>query len=184
MSKYAITKKHPGRASAIITAIGIDQPLISNKQITTQLKYNALWDTGATATCISNKIVQELGLKPITYTQVYGVNGQSQAPVFVVSVHVLSEGKLVVPQQRVILANLESQDFDVIIGMDIISQGDFAISGYQGKSCFSFRYPALEEIDFLKNKTIMNETPTSPSRNKPCPCGSGKKYKHCHGKNE
>jgi preprotein translocase subunit SecA len=21
-------------------------------------------------------------------------------------------------------------------------------------------------------------------RNEPCPCGSGKKYKHCHGKNE
>lgn len=22
----------------------------------------------------------------------------------------------------------------------------------------------------------------SPNRNDPCPCGSGKKYKHCHGK--
>ena len=22
------------------------------------------------------------------------------------------------------------------------------------------------------------------SRNNPCPCGSGKKYKHCHGKHE
>ncbi|MFN3868260.1 MAG: SEC-C metal-binding domain-containing protein [Hyphomicrobiaceae bacterium] len=22
------------------------------------------------------------------------------------------------------------------------------------------------------------------SRNAPCPCGSGKKYKHCHGKHE
>jgi preprotein translocase subunit SecA len=23
-----------------------------------------------------------------------------------------------------------------------------------------------------------------PSRNQSCPCGSGKKYKHCHGKHE
>jgi preprotein translocase subunit SecA len=23
-----------------------------------------------------------------------------------------------------------------------------------------------------------------PSRNQPCPCGSGKKFKHCHGKHE
>ncbi|MDR0233199.1 MAG: SEC-C domain-containing protein, partial [Zoogloeaceae bacterium] len=21
-----------------------------------------------------------------------------------------------------------------------------------------------------------------PGRNEPCPCGSGKKYKHCHGR--
>ena len=23
-----------------------------------------------------------------------------------------------------------------------------------------------------------------PSRNQPCPCGTGKKYKHCHGRHE
>ena len=32
------------------------------------------------------------------------------------------------------------------------------------------------------NKTIVNETP-KVGRNDPCPCGSGKKYKNCHGKN-
>ena len=32
------------------------------------------------------------------------------------------------------------------------------------------------------NKTIVNETPKI-GRNDPCPCGSGKKYKNCHGKN-
>ena len=32
------------------------------------------------------------------------------------------------------------------------------------------------------NKTIVNESP-KVGRNDPCPCGSGKKYKNCHGKN-
>ena len=32
------------------------------------------------------------------------------------------------------------------------------------------------------NKTIVNEEPKI-GRNDPCPCGSGKKYKNCHGKN-
>ena len=32
------------------------------------------------------------------------------------------------------------------------------------------------------NKTIVNDTPKI-GRNDPCPCGSGKKYKNCHGKN-
>ena len=46
-----------------------------------------------------------------------------------------------------------------------------------------------------KNKTIINKTknieidPNNPNtwgkvgRNELCPCGSGKKYKNCHGKN-
>ena len=32
------------------------------------------------------------------------------------------------------------------------------------------------------NKTIVNAEPKI-GRNDPCPCGSGKKYKNCHGKN-
>jgi preprotein translocase subunit SecA len=32
-----------------------------------------------------------------------------------------------------------------------------------------------------KPKTIRREKP-KVGRNDPCPCGSGKKYKHCHGK--
>ena len=34
--------------------------------------------------------------------------------------------------------------------------------------------------DELKNPTVRYEQPR-PGRNDPCPCGSGKKYKKCHG---
>ena len=34
--------------------------------------------------------------------------------------------------------------------------------------------------DELKNPTVRYETPR-PGLNDPCPCGSGKKYKKCHG---
>ena len=34
--------------------------------------------------------------------------------------------------------------------------------------------------DELKNPTVRYEAPR-PGRNEPCPCGSGKKYKKCHG---
>ena len=33
----------------------------------------------------------------------------------------------------------------------------------------------------LPRVTVRRETP-KVGRNEPCPCGSGKKYKHCHGK--
>jgi len=36
--------------------------------------------------------------------------------------------------------------------------------------------------DELKNPTVRYEAPR-PGRNDPCPCGSGRKYKKCHGLN-
>jgi preprotein translocase subunit SecA len=33
----------------------------------------------------------------------------------------------------------------------------------------------------LSNAAMANQVPVV-GRNDPCPCGSGKKYKHCHGK--
>ena len=40
-----------------------------------------------------------------------------------------------------------------------------------------------------KNKTVSNNSDnvvrpewSNVSRNSPCPCGSGKKFKHCHGR--
>ena len=39
-----------------------------------------------------------------------------------------------------------------------------------------------EQIKSEVNKTVVNEGP-KVGRNDPCPCGSGKKYKNCHGKN-
>jgi len=68
--------------------------------------------------------------------------------------------------------------------MDVISLGDFAVTNFNGKTMFSFRTPSMAEIDFTKHshiEPIRNES-NKTGRNDPCPCGSGKKYKHCHGK--
>jgi hypothetical protein len=34
--------------------------------------------------------------------------------------------------------------------MDIIAMGDFAITNSDGRSCWTFRMPSVEEIDFVK----------------------------------
>jgi hypothetical protein len=73
----------------------------------------------------------------------------------------------------------------VLIGMDIIGQGDFAISNYEGRTKFSFRIPTLEHIELTGiGRTKSPEISQKPhlGRNDPCYCGSGKKYKKCHGK--
>lgn len=40
------------------------------------------------------------------------------------------------------------RDHDALIGMDIISMGDFAVSNYNGKTAFTFRMPSQGVIDF------------------------------------
>lgn len=39
---------------------------------------------------------------------------------------------------------------DILIDMDIIPKGAFAITNYNGKTVFTFRYPSLECINFVK----------------------------------
>ncbi len=43
-------------------------------------------------------------------------------------------------------------DADVLIGMDVIANGDFAVTNHQGKTLMSFRMPSVECIDFVKQK--------------------------------
>jgi len=53
------------------------------------------------------------------------------------------------------------------------------LSGYDHLAQDMSKQPQAGETQ--KVKQIVRETP-KVGRNDPCPCGSGKKYKHCHGK--
>ena len=44
----------------------------------------------------------------------------------------------------------DSDEYDVVIGMDVICNGDFAITNQDDKTTFSFRIPSEVEIDFSK----------------------------------
>ena len=39
-------------------------------------------------------------------------------------------------------------DYDLIIGMDIITLGDFVISNKDNQTWFAFRYPSSDHIEF------------------------------------
>ncbi len=43
-------------------------------------------------------------------------------------------------------------------------------------------FAAEEEAEPQEEKALEAPPPSKPGRNDPCPCGSGKKYKKCHGK--
>ena len=76
-----------------------------------------------------------------------------------------------------------NKDIGMLIGMDIITTGDFSITNYNEHTTMSFRTPSIQTIDFVRGmKEGVNVVKDKiPGRNDPCPCGSGKKYKHCCG---
>ncbi len=108
-------------------------------------QYEAIWDTGATASVITEKIISECGLKPISVAKVHGANGEYLTEVYLISL--LLPNRVGFNVLRVTKGRLPG-DCDMLVGMDVISQGDFAVTNYGQKTCFSFRCPSLERIDF------------------------------------
>lgn len=141
----------------------------------------AQWDTGATNTCISKKVVQDLGLVPIGMQRIQTPSGCQTFNTYLVDVELRND--VTVKDIQVIESEIGNQGIDMLIGMDIISLGDFSVSNYNKKTQFTFRIPSQADIDYvqmLKNITPVHTNKTYP--NAPCPCGSGKKYKKCCGK--
>jgi len=182
----AFTAKCSGRANVLISEAHIWQAFhpSSIPKPPKPKKFIAIWDTGATNSVITRKVVDDCGLKPIGMAKVHTASDVRMTAVYFASIFL--PNKVVVPQLRM-AEGVIAGDAEVLIGMDIISQGDFAVTNSDGKTTFSFRMPSIECIDFVKQKPSVAEPQISkPSpkvgRNDPCPCGSGKKYKKCCGK--
>jgi hypothetical protein len=111
-------------------------------------KYLGIWDTGATNSVISQKVVNECALKPIGMTKVHSATEVTECETFLVSI--ILPNKLGVPTVKVTKGLIA--ECDVLIGMDIIGSGDFAISHPDGQTIFSFRLPSSGAIDFVKEK--------------------------------
>ena len=143
-------------------------------------KFFAIWDTGATNTVITERVVKDCGLKPIGMTKIYHVGGET-TDTNVHFINIRLPNNVEVYNLRVTEGILQGQA-DVLIGMDIITKGDFAVTNFKGRTVFSFRSPSTERIDFTKQTSERKKpvnVPPNVGRNNPCPCGSGKKYKNC-----
>ena len=119
-------------------------------------KFIAIWDTGATNTCISAKIAEKLNLTPVGYSKIYTAWGERNTEDYYVDI-VLPNGVLV---QHVRTTKADLSGGDALIWMDIIGLGDFAISkDKNGNMIFSFIIPSQWEIDFVAqvHKENLNE---------------------------
>lgn len=161
--------------SKVSIGLGFDS---SKSAPPTQFDFEAIWDTGATATAISKQVVQVVGLQPIGMTKVHTAAGTRTCNTYLISIMLPNKvGFAAVPVSEVDLTGT-----DVLIGMDVIGSGDFVITNYEGRTVFSYRTPSAGKIDFVEEiKTYNASLFKNTGRNDPCPCGSGKKFKKCHG---
>ncbi|MDM7999311.1 MAG: retroviral-like aspartic protease family protein [Dehalococcoidia bacterium] len=145
-------------------------------------KFIAIWDTGASNSVISQAVVSSCGLKPTGMAKVHTANDDRVAATYLISVWL--PNSVCFTNLRVTEGTIGGSA-DMLIGMDIIGQGDFAVTNYGGNTTFSFRVPSCECIDFVKNRPGQSldsgDRYPGTSRSAPCPCGSGKSYKRCCG---
>lgn len=140
---------------------------------------NALWDTGASSSVITKATAEALKLIPTGTAMLHHAGGQSQKNTYMVNYYLPNEvevkGILVIECDKI-----HDGRCGAIIGMDIITRGDFAITNVNGNTCVSYRVPSIAMIDYVDEARKV--TAAGIGRNDPCWCGSGKKYKRCHGR--
>jgi hypothetical protein len=137
----------------IITDIGISTAFdeYHERQVPTPLKTRALWDTGASHCFITASLARKLDLVPVRRTRVGHAKGSSTEDVYVINLHITPKYYVEV---EVTECQSDISSFDVIIGMEVISQGDFAITSKRGVVTFSFRLPSQTHIDFTIDSKV------------------------------
>lgn len=108
----------------------------------------AAWDTGSTYSCISPEFAKQLNLKSLSDDKLHTPYGIIQSKLY--DVDILLNKQAVYTVRVAENANIHKENVDLLIGMDIISEGDFAISTYEGKTSFSFRIPSKGLVDYTK----------------------------------
>jgi len=121
----------------VISSIDLNKP---------RLEANAVWDTGAMCSVISNAIANKLNLAPVSIKVIGTPSGIMDANMYVIDL--LLPNGIEVKRLRVLGAYPSSSD--MLIGMDVISLGDFAVTNYLNQTTFSFQIPSKSRIDFTK----------------------------------
>jgi hypothetical protein len=130
----------------------------------------AVWDTGATSSAISKGVAKQAGLTAVSMAVCKTGAGEVVCPVHHIRLYLPNH--VCIPQLEVMELDIA---VDALIGMDVIGSSDFAVTNLEDRAVLSFRMPSISLVDFVRETKEL-------SPNRPCPCQSGRKYKHCHGK--
>lgn len=178
----AFSLRSDGLLSSLKTDIQVSVPILDQEPVINTdprlVKTVALWDTGATVSCISSDLARSMGLVLTGRTFTSHAKGKSETNIYMIDIYL--PNKIRIPLIDVIEVESVDGNFGIIIGMNIITLGDFAITNVAKATTFSFRIPSVSTIDYVHiGEEMKQKVVRSIGRNDPCICGSGKKYKNC-----
>ena len=145
----AFTLSVDGLADSLITTCGI-APASDGAQGEFR-SFLAQWDTGSTISAITMQVVEQCGLEQIgvTWAEHAGIDERpDEAELYLVDIGLPNQ--VTARNVRVVRGGFSGAD--VLIGMDIINAGDFAITHADGNTKFTFQIPHLADIDFVRGQ--------------------------------
>jgi len=147
---HAFTMNYSNITRELFCDVIVKEPLITYKEDV----FRSIWDTGATNTVISSKVVESLGLKPIDKVRMSGVNSVVEANVYLVDLYLPNNVRI----QSLNVAEGSINNCDVLIGMDVITIGDMAISNHGGQTKFTFSFPPHHNrADYVERSNKLNK---------------------------
>ena len=155
MKPTPFTIKYGKIVNELLTDVWISRPNNYPKEskIPKELQYTAVWDTGATCSVITNKVVEDSNLGPVGRSYAITPDSKGEVEVLEYLIDIILPNKLRIPRVRVIgfkeLTD-ENDKIEVLIGMDIISKSDFAVTNKNDNTWLSFRIPSQGGIDYEK----------------------------------
>jgi predicted aspartyl protease len=148
----SITLKDDKISKAIVSEIKITQyqPV---SLILDDVKFfptKAIWDTGASGSVITQEVVDALNLKPTGQARVWTASESGIIrPTYGITLKINND--LPFSIEEAVLGKI-AHGIGCLIGMDVISKGDFSITNFENKTCMSFRSPSQHEIDYENYK--------------------------------
>jgi len=137
--------EHPGKiVKTIESSVGIGFPYLPDEELLPLPgAFKAVWDTGAEDSMIKDETAKTLGLSQIGERYVCGVGGTFLSKVYLASLFFPND--TVEPSIKLLSCDNDLRE-DILIGMDIISQGDFLINNFAGETLFSFQVPSTMKM--------------------------------------
>lgn len=148
-----ITVSYDAVVDKIITSVSIlknHDSSIDSASNAHPFETHALWDTGSACSSITLRAARALEIISKGDAEVVHMKGRDLSRTYLIDL-ILPDTMLI---EKRLVTEFENEvgDFDLLIGMDIISMGDLSITNFNQRTVMTFRIPSLGTIDFITDR--------------------------------
>ena len=149
-NSQSFTLTHEGRVNVLVCECAVAEafdPFDATAVATAKFHtLRAIWDTGASNTCIDEDACARMSLVATGQVETHTANGVKRANTYLVNIGL--PNRVGFPGVRVTECSV-IPNADMLIGMDIIGAGDFAVTNKDGKTVMTYRFPSSKLVDFV-----------------------------------